>query len=442
MKRSLPLLIALAYLILSSTPVFGCSCAEYDVPISAEYWRSDAVFVGRLRDITPWEKQPADDLPMATFHFIVEQPFRGITTATVDIQATFGTMCDLKFVKGKSYLIYADLESNQLFTGFCSRTKDVRYAQDDLSYIRSLVQQGVKESIAGLVERMRYQPMSSVKVEVRNENKSIEGTVAEDGNFSVPLAGPGMYTVRLLVPSSVLARTAGDEGPLKVETTDGLTTIEYKVELEKGGCDYRQFDIWPVNLHATAEVSGVVLTASGRAIDKGYVYLQKGDEYSKDSKIEADGSFKFTGIAAGEYFLVLNPKDKAPGEDDPPYARTFYPNAKDESSATKIVVAEGAKLENLTLRVGPALKARTVSGRVVWKNGTPGTDEVAVSLYNDKVYVRRGNTDSKGFFSLQVYGDFKYAIEAQVWSEGRDGKSDRVPITEKSTNLKLVLKPE
>jgi len=229
--------------------------------------------------------------------------------------------------------------------------------------------------------------------------------------------------------------------PVKVETTDALTTIEYKVELEKGECDYKQFDVWPVNLHATAEVSGMVLTASGHPIDKGYVYLQKSEEYSKNTKIEADGSFKFTQIAAGEYFLVLNPKDKAPNEDDPPYARTFYPNAKDEGGATKIVVSEGAKLENLTLRVGPALQARTVSGQVVWKDGRPARD-VAVKLYNDKEYVRMVNADAKGFFSLQVYGDFKYAIEAQVWDERRNGKSDRVPITDKSTSLKLILKPE
>src|SRR3954453_18264328 len=240
MKRSFLLLIALSCLILSSTPVPGCQCAEYGVPICAAYWRSDAVFVGRLRDITPWAKQPADGLPMATLHFIVEQPFRGVTTATVDVQTTFGTMCDMKFVKGKSYLIYADrdLESNQLFTGSCDRTRNVRDAEEDLNYIRTLTQQGVAESIAGLVERMKYQPISGVKVEVRNENKTFEGVVAEDGRFSVPLAGPGVYSVRLLVPASMLAMTVAND-PVKVETTDALTTIEYKVELEKGECDYK-----------------------------------------------------------------------------------------------------------------------------------------------------------------------------------------------------------
>ena len=138
--------------------------------------------------------------------------------------------------------------------------------------------------------------------------------------------------------------------------------------------------------------------------------------------------------------LVLNPRDEAPGENDPPYARAFYPNAADASGATKIVVTEGAKLENLTLRVGPQLRARAVSGKVIWKDRGPVAD-ADVLLYDGDRYVRRINADKKGWFSFTIYGDFKYAIAASLWGEP-NGKSDRVPITEKSTNLTLVLKPE
>jgi hypothetical protein len=43
--------------------------------------------------------------------------------------------------------------------------------------------------------------------------------------------------------------------------------------------------------------------------------------------------------------------------------------------------------------------------------------------------------------NFKVYGDFKYAIEARAWKEP-SGKSARVVITDKSTNLLLVLKPD
>lgn len=62
-------------------------------------------------------------------------------------------------------------------------------------------------------------------------------------------------------------------------------------------------------------------------------------------------------------------------------------------------------------------------------------------MYDGARFVRRHTVDDKGRFSFQVCGDFKYTIAAEVWGE-HPGKSDRVAITGKSTNLTLVLKPE
>ena len=442
MKCKVLLLIALTWLIIFANPALGCQCDEYGTPVCAAYWGSDAVFVGQLRDITPPDSKFPDRWPMATLHFIVEQPFRGITTTTVEVGTSFGTSCDVKFFKGSRYLVYAyrGSESKQLFTGFCTRTTQLHNAVDDLNYIRSLADQGVAESITGRVGRT-FEPFIGVKIEVRNGNKRFETTTNENGDFSVSLAGPGRYTVRVMVPSAVGIHSRRDR-IYKSETTDAFTTIEYNVELGKSQCDYRQLDVFPVDVHATAEISGAVLTASGRPVNKGTVYLLEGEDHTnryKSAEIEANGSFKFEDVAVGEYLLVLNPKNEAPDKDGPPYGRTFYPNATDASGATKIVVTEGARLENLTLRVGPAWKARTVSGKVVWEEGGPITN-ANISLYDGKRYVRRIEVDKKGRFSFTVYGDFNYFIEAQAWGERR-GKSDRVAITEKSTNLTLVLKP-
>ena len=68
--------------------------------------------------------------------------------------------------------------------------------------------------------------------------------------------------------------------------------------------------------------------------------------------------------------------------------------------------------------------------------------EVYLSLEEGERFVRSIDVDKNGRFSVKVYGDFKYVLEARGSSEGRQGKSDRVPITDKSTNLKLILKPE
>lgn len=451
MKCLLLLLFALTCFTFSSTssssssskPV--CQCDEYGTPICARYWRPDAVFVGQLRDITPPPDRPdANTFPIATLHFIVEQPFRGITSATVDVGTASGTSCDIQFVKGKRYLIYAyrSSESKQLFTGLCMGGGEAADAVDDLNYIRSVMQQGATESIGGRVVRGKYTPVTGVKIEVRNGNKTVEAAADERGDFSVSVAGPGTYSVKVLVPSAVAVMATREDLLDKLETTDALTTIEYKVELAKSQCDYRQFDTFPVDLRATAEISGFVLTASGRPVDNGYVYLQRASDPDRSNftKIESDGTFKFEGVPVGEFHLVLNPRNEAPGEDDPPYARTFYPNAADISGATKIVVTQGAKLENLTLRVGSAWKSRTVTGKVVWQTGAPAGG-ARISIYNGDQYVQTADADKKGLFSFKVYGDFKYSVYARVFGEPF-GKSDRVAIPEKPTTLILILKPE
>jgi Carboxypeptidase regulatory-like domain len=103
-------------------------------------------------------------------------------------------------------------------------------------------------------------------------------------------------------------------------------------------------------------------------------------------------------------------------------------------------VTRGAKLENLILRVGPAWKATKVSGKVVRQKGE-AVAGARISIFNGHEYVRSVEADKNGSFSFELYGDFKYAIEARVYGE-HAGTSDRVSITDKSTDLTLVLKQQ
>lgn len=442
MKRLLLILISFAWLPLIPEEARGCSCVEYDVPVCGAYWRSDAVFAGQLLDITPVEKKSDHQIPTMMLHFIVEQPFRGVAGDRVDVETLHGTSCDMNFEKGQRYLIYASRtpESNQLFAGPCTRTTELKNAIEDLNYIRTVTQQEAKESILGRLLRNKYEALPGLKVTVQGGDKTLEVRTDEEGEFAVSVPGPGKYTVRAFIPfaANVMAYREDEQG--KIETTDAMTTFEYEVQIGKNECQYRQLDTFKVDLHATAEVSGNVLTASGRPVSPGYVYLVNATDPddSDFKKLEDNGSFKFEGVAAGEYYLVLNPRNAAPNENEAPYPRTYYPNVPEASAATKIVVTEGAKLENLTLRVGQSWKARVVTGKVVWQDGR-SVQNAHISLYDGDRYVRLIKLDEKGRFNFNVYGDFKYVILAESWGEDH-GKSERVSITEKSTGLKLVLK--
>ena len=441
MKHLLILLAVLGFFSISANSVLACHCKESRVPICAQYWRADAVFVGQVRGVTKRDPKSKETWPTATVHLIVEQAFRGVAVGTVDIGTLYGTSCDIKFQKGKRYLIYAvrDSNSKQLFAGPCMGTGVVENGDDaELDYIRSVTQQ--EESISGRVVIRQYEAVSDAKVVITKDNKTFEAITDYDGDFSATVSGPGAYKVRLTVPSSMGVLRYEEDPVDKVEQTDALTTIEYEVNVGKNQCYYRQLDLYRVDLHATAQVSGTLINALGDPVGNGLVRLISAtdpDDYDFE-RTKADGSFKFERVAPGEYFLALNPKNEAPTESDPPYGSAYYPNATDEPGATRIVVVEGAKLENLTLRAGKAWKAKTVSGQVVWRDGSPARD-VSVSLYNDGHYVRLVKVDKKGMFSFEVYGDFRYSIDAST--RDTSGKSERIPIADKSTNLKVVLIP-
>lgn len=443
MKRSLLILISFAWIPFIGEEVRGCTCVESNVPVCSAYWRADAVFAGQLVEITPVEKKSHNQLPTVMLHFIVEQPFRGVEGNRVDVETLHGTSCDMTFEKGERYLIYASREkdTNQLFAGPCTRTENLEFADEDLNYLRTVTHSGAKESILGRLLRDKYEVLPGLKVTVQGDGKTFETKTDENGDFSVQLPGSGIYTVRAFIPfaAGVMAYREDEQG--KIESSDTLTTFEYEVQIAKNQCHYREIDAFKIDLHATAEVSGNVLTESGRPVGIGYVYLVKASKPDEVDfkKIEENGSFKFEGVAVGEYYLVLNPRNEAPGENDAPYPRTYYPNVTDAGAATKIAITEGAKLENLTLRMGPRWKERIVAGKVVWQDGTLPKD-AHISLYDGDRYIRLIKVDEKGRFNFKIYGEFKYAILAEAWGSDR-GKSDRVSIPlEKSTRLNLVLK--
>ena len=164
---------------------------------------------------------------------------------------------------------------------------------------------------------------------------------------------------------------------------------------------------------------------------------------SRDSgvstRLEADGSFKYRDLPPGEYYLVVNPRDQAPDEDDAPYPRTYYPGVANSSDATRIVVTEGAKLENLTLRLGKPMPERVVTGTVAWHDRRL-LKKTHLSLYSGDRYLGQIAVDEKGNFSFKIYGDFPYSVRAQA-DVHPFGESERVELVdEKLTGIKLTLR--
>jgi hypothetical protein len=118
---------------------YACSCA--DPSVREKFRRADAVFVGKVVEMTPIE--PSKEFPMAIYNvrFEVERHWKGARGREVTTVADFDIpgMCgDLKLAVGESFLIYAPRENGRLrVLGDCGPNRNVRYAGEEIKRLGS-----------------------------------------------------------------------------------------------------------------------------------------------------------------------------------------------------------------------------------------------------------------------------------------------------------------
>lgn len=439
MSRKLLLIISL----LLCAPAFSesvraCQCIEYDTPICARFSRSDAVFVGRVIDIKPLRKRPDNVYTYVMVRFAVQESFKGVSGREVGV-ATATTMCDTKFKKGKRYLVYATHHesTNQFFTGMCTGTTLADDMPARFAELRKLRERQVGESISGLLKRV-----PGITVEVTSKDHTFKTVTNKYGGFSIAVPEPGSYSARISIPYLAQLPYRSTELHFRSKQSESISTFEYDVTVKKGECSYVELEVLGADPRATATVAGYVLTATGEPVDRGPIslinLLDTGRDYVEFLK--QDGSFRFEKVVPGEFYLVLNAGKEVPEQFDAPHALTYYPATENKQDAKKIQVAEGAAIENLTMRVGARMSERRVSGTVVWKRGLR-VEYPHLFVYSGDEYVRYIVVNDDGKFDFILYGDFAYSVEARATiDETEDGLSQRVKIpTGNSAPLKLVI---
>jgi|GEM_PF-1580328 len=447
MNRLFLIIVALLCFSAFTKLIQACECREYGTPICAQFWRSDAVFVGQVVDIKPLKKKPDDVYNYVMVRFMVQESFRGVSGPIVRVGNVINTLCDTHFKKGKRYLVYASLdeETHELFAGgMCTGSSLAVGINEYLTELRKLAKREVEESISGRVKTNRYQGVPGVTVEVTSRDKAFKTMTTKYGEFSTALPGSGSFTVRVTVPYAVrLMDSSDDDVVVRSTQTESASTFEYDVTLEKGQCSYLELDVYGTDPRATATVAGNVLTATGQAVDKGAVSLISEVDTGPDYRafLTKDGSFRFENVAPGQYNLVLNARNEVPEEYDAPYPRTYYLATVDKRQAEKIQVTEGARIENLAMRVGsPRMVERRIAGSVVWKSGHP-LEMAYLAVSSGDEYVRRVEIEDDGRFKFNLYGDFAYSIEARDFIDDEtEGRSPRIRIPQgNSAALKLVI---
>ncbi len=443
MNRLILIVLIVIWVAAVTEPVHACQCREYGTPICARFWRSDAVFFGRVIDIKPLKKKPDDIYTYVMVTFRLQESFRGVSGNTVEI-ATAITICGPEFKKGKPYVVFASYDDNtdQYFTGMCTGTGLTLETDEILSDLRKLTKRETGESISGRIKSSTYQGLPGIKIEIISKEKTFETMNTKYGDFSVSLPGPGFFTARVSVPYATRLVDTSNDVKVRSARGESVSIFEYDVTLEKSQCSYLELEMNDTDPRATATVTGNVLTATGQGVERGAVHLINGVEAGPDyvAILQKDGSFKFQNVMPGEYDLVLNAREEVPGEWDAPYARTYYPATEDKGAAKKIQVTERARIENLTMRVGQRMSERTVTGTVAWKSGH-SLDHAYLAVYSVDEYVRRVEIKDDGTFKFTLYGDFVYSVEARDFIDEIEGRSQRVRIPpENPMPVKLTIR--
>ena len=122
-----------AVFVFSTTEAFGCKCLVEKL-VENEYQRKTAIFSGKVVGIVK------DGAFIRRVKIRVENSWKGDAAKIVTITTpSDGGMCGYSFVKGASYLIYANgNEKNGLLVDICSRTKGISDAQEDIETLNNL----------------------------------------------------------------------------------------------------------------------------------------------------------------------------------------------------------------------------------------------------------------------------------------------------------------
>lgn len=418
----------------------ACSCVVSPAPCGS--LGSGSIFVGTVKSKSGATLDGAGDRgPTYTFEIEVVESLVGVSSPTVTVRtATDTAACGYPFQVGKSYLVYAGAVSNGVYSvSFCSRTRPLADANDDLALIRAAVQGHTSSRVFGRVLRQGLQvngsffdtrpmgPVPGVTVVARSGAYSVETTTDADGRFvflDLPLGQydieprlpPGMKSMFPREPVSVGRCGAADVVFLAI-TDAPLRGILRRPDGSRVGS---QVGVTVIRVDADATAATAV-------------------ERSTIAFTNDQGRFEFDGLPPGRYVIGVNVFD--PPSAIAPYPRTFHPSSSTLSGATPIDIQDGEPV-SVDFRLPPALPMKRLSGVVIDEREAPvpgasltiADAEFPHSL--EKSYV---TSDEEGRFDVSVIAGREYLVTvvshaAKRQAEFKLGAGDGGP-------LRVVIRP-
>ena len=434
--------MAALVILINATAALSCTCIGTGPPCQ-EYGKTAVVFVGTPIEMKRATAKPAADqkpqfLPRL-FVFTVEESFRGLNGAQVEIQTGFGGGdCGYAFNLGTRYLVYAaiDEKNGTYVTSTCMRTRPVSEAAEDFDYIRGLSKREPGATLSGEVRRYRSNletgrtqqlgPLPNIKITVEGEGRSYVTQTDAEGRYQLTKLPPGKYQVKADLPAELSGY------------------VEQATALDDRGCSATTFYVTD-----NGRIRGRVIDADGKPVPGIMVNLILASQANSSGPqgvpayANGEGYYELRLVPPGNYLLGIRLK----GLDGPEsvataYPRVYYPGVGTPAEAAVLTIGEGTLLKDIDLRLSPRLTRRVISGSVKYADGTPAAKANVVYYDRSSPVMTLGNAvgaDDQGNFSFEGREGTPYCVMALFNANGKQWLAPPVDVAARGEVGKLLL---
>lgn len=449
-----------AFLLLGFEQVMACKCAGGANPCGFFRATGGVAFIGTVTNIVAANEKYGQPIKgkARKITIKVDEIFKGSVPGEISTSDD-GYGCDnYPFKLGNTYLIYASgvLENteNIVKIGLCSGTKNIESAQEDLKFLRPLKEGKTFSILYGKIqkavsdEKNPYEPLPKTKVvltkiyaiengqykQPKKKEREIETSTDENGEYKFENLADGRYK-------------------LSAELSQNLWMPEYR-EFSGGGRPFCENH--SLNAYTNGRISGSVVSSEGTPV--GFLKLRISPVdintkfYYGEAQTDKDGNYTFYGLSEGKYkihvylpWYSLDNTKPSPFESGYPFSSYYFGSAFDDKQAQIINLGYTEKILDINLKMPAFPVKQTVSGIVVWEDGTPAKN--AAITYRIKRlgdnYRRYATPKEDGTFTFQVYEEFEYEFLAANNSNEVRGFSDWMSFgkDELKNPMKLVMKP-
>jgi hypothetical protein len=269
------------------------------------------------------------------------------------------------FRAGKTYLVFAVRNGNELLPMFCGTTELEQADSEDLELLRDISHQRIDGWIQGKLwadtGNQTATPVGGIGIRASSTDRTFQATTNQAGRYRIAGVPDGKYTVEAQLPPGLSVRS------------DWKNFQE--VQISGGKCAELSLPIEAENTVGVT-LSGKLLDGGDRDwIEEVPVILRSANSHPGaldwiefESRTDAEGKFKFENVAAGKYVLGAN-IGLAPTDTDP-YPTTYYPGTNSEYGATVIELGHD-DIENLNIRMPNPVTEGQVRVRVLRKAADP-----------------------------------------------------------------------